>query len=117
MAKTVYSEEAIALQSGEEVILKPLPIKQLKKFNAKLNELRAEWLKENGDEDAAMDILTDLAGICIEKQHPDIVADRDRLEESLDLQTIYKLLDACGGLKLNDPNQQAAALAAMNMTG
>lgn len=116
MAKTVYTEESIALQTGEEVVLRPLPIKQLKKFNAKLNDLRAEWQKEDGNEDDAMDLLVDLGGICIEKQYPEIAADRDKLEDSLDLQTIYKIIDVCGGLQLNDPNQQAAALAALNTT-
>lgn len=113
MAKTVYTEETIQLQTGEDVILKPLPIKYLKQFNEKLNDLKEEWRKEEGDEDAAMDLLIDLSAICIKKQFPELAADRELLEEALDLLTIYKILDVCGGLKLNDPNQQAAALAAM----
>lgn len=114
MAKTVYTEEEIALQDGQAVTLRPLPLSRLKKFNKKLLELQAEWKKEDGDEDAALDLLTDLAGICIEKQLPDLVENREELEDALDLQTIYKILEVCGGLKLNDPNLQAAALAALS---
>lgn len=113
MAKTVYTEETIQLQSGEEVVLRPLPIKSLRQFNAKMADLRKVWENEDASEDEAMDILVDMAGICISRQLPELAGDRDRLEESLDLGTIYKLLDSCGGLRLNDPNQQAAAAAAL----
>lgn len=114
MAKTVYTEETIQLQSGEDVTLRPLDIKSLRKFNTKLAELRKIWENEDADEDEAMDVLVDMAGICIARQLPELAGDRDRLEESLDLGTIYKLLDSCGGLRLNDPNQQAAAAAALS---
>lgn len=72
----------------------------------KLNELTKEGLKE----DEGMDIMIALAGLCIEKQYPELVANQDDLEDALDMPTVYKIIEVCGGVKLNDPNLQAAAI-------
>jgi hypothetical protein len=112
MADTVYTEETIQLQNGEEVVLRPLPIKLLKEFNVKLQEMNKTEIKE---ETEALDFLVDLCAICLRSQFP-LAKNREQFEEVIDLASIYKILDVCGGVKLNDPNLQAAALAAMNTT-
>lgn len=114
MAKTVYDEETIQLQNGQEVTLRPLNIKNLRLFNVKMKELREI---NEPTEDEQMDLVVAMAGICLRAQAPELVDNGDELEEALDLTTIYKILDVCAGVKFTDPNLQAAAIAAMNQMG
>lgn len=107
MANTVYTVEEVELQDGTEVALKPVNIKHLRDFMKTMEE----FSKAGGDEDKSMDLLITAAGICLKKQLPELAANRDALEEALDMPTIYKILDVCGGVKLNDPNLLAAAMA------
>jgi hypothetical protein len=97
-ATTVYTIEEVILQDENVAVLKPLPIKQLRKFMTELEKLGKTENEEDG-----VDIMTTMAGICLQKQLPDLVSDRDALEDALDMPTIYKIVEVCGGVKLNDP--------------
>lgn len=107
MATTVYNVEEIELQNGSNVKLKPLSIKALRRFMA---EIQKTQLAENEDE--TLTILIAACGIALESQLPDLVADKDKLEDALDMPTINRILDVCGGIKLDDPNLLAAAVLA-----
>ena len=103
MATTVYDVVEIELSDGTAVILKPLPIKQLKKFMAVIKEME---LPENESEEAAM--------VCLEAVKSPLSEDKDKFEEVIDTPTMMKILEVCGGLKLNDPNLLGAALVGTN---
>ena len=107
MATTVYDVEEIQLQNGQKVILKPLSIKQLKKF---MEVIQATQTVETENE--TLDVLISAVAVALEKQLPDLVADRDALEDALDVPTINRILDVCGGIKMDDPNLLAAAVLA-----
>ena len=107
MATTVYDVEEIELQNGAKVKLKPLSIKQLRKFMAAVQKTQ-----ESTDENATLSILIDACAVALETQLPDLVADRDLLEEALDVPTINRILEVCGGIKMDDPNLIAAAVLA-----
>lgn len=111
MATTVYDVVEIELSNGESITLKPLPIKQLRKFMEIIKEMD---LEENSSEDAAMDIFIKAAMICLEKTNPDLVKDRDTFEEIIEVPTMMKILEIAGGLKLTDPNLLGAALVGTN---
>ena len=104
MASSVYTVEQVELQSGTTLELKPLPIKTLRKFMAQLAKL-----SEVKTEDDGIDAMLALAALCIQAQVPELVKDQDALEEALDMPTVYKIIEVCGGVKLNDPNLLAAA--------
>lgn len=109
MATTPYDIVEIELQDGTKLTLKPASIKTLRKFMLKFEDLsKAE------SEDAAMDVLVELAGLLIEKQIPEVVSDKDALEDILDMPTVYKIIEVCGGVKLDDPKliEQAMKAAA-----
>jgi len=74
-------------------------------------------LSEADTEDKSMDVIVSLAGLLIEKQAPELVSDRDRLEDALDMETAYKIIEVCGGVKLNDPKLLEQAMAAMEAAG
>ena len=107
MATTVYNVEEIELQNGAKVKLKPLTIKELRKFMAAVQKTA-----ETKSEDETLTILIDACAVALEKQLPDLVQDRDALEDALDVPTINRILEVCGGIKLDDPNLLAAAVLA-----
>lgn len=122
MATTVYNQEEIALQDGTDVVLKPLPIGRLRRF-------MDAWSKfaEVEDEDGGFNVFVNCSGIALEENYKGkfdaLKASKDEqekgeylsaeykeyLEDTLDLETIYKILDVCGGIKLNDPKLMEAA--------
>ena len=110
MASTVYNSKTIELQDGREVTLTPLAIGRLRRFMKAWGEFA-----DLKNEDQAFDIYINCCGIALEKAVQDdfdktsdvdkVLTDEYRayLEDVLDMDTIYEILDVCGGLKLNDP--------------
>lgn len=107
MATTVYDIEEIPLQDGTVVKLKPLSIKELRKFMLEINKTGSAET-----EDETLDILINACAVALEKQIPDVVKDRDAFEDLLDVPTINRILEVCGGIKMDDPNLLAAAVLA-----
>lgn len=129
MATTVYTQEQIALQDDKEVTLRPLAIGRLRRFMASW-----EKFKEAETEDETLNVFINCSGIALEAdfkgQFDSLRASKDEaeegevlsaeykayLEEVLDMETIYKIMEVCGGMKLNDP-ELLAALAATAEAG
>lgn len=107
MATSVYTTEEILLQDGEEVTLKPLNIKNLRKFMKKWKELG-----EVKEEDDVVDFIIDAGKICLTSLYPEY-DDDEKYEEAVDIPTVHKIIEICAGIKLNDPELEAAARAAM----
>lgn len=118
MATTVYTTEEITLQDGTVVTLKPLNLKgvrvfqrQLKQYNEYLLELVESKLP--ADEDKTLDMFKEMTKTCLHREAPELVDNDEAFEEALDIDTIFKVLEVCAGIKLNDPNLQAAALMSL----
>ena len=107
MATTVYDVEEITLQNGATVKLKPLTIKELRKFMVAIQKTA-----DVKNEEETLTILIDACAVALEKQLPDLVKDRELLEDALDVPTINRILEVCGGIKMDDPNLLAAAVLA-----
>ena len=111
MATTVYDVLEIELSDGTSLELKPLPIKQLRKFMEIINSMQEQ---ENENQDAAMDIFVQAAMVCLESIKPELSKDKDKFEELIEVPTMMKILEVVGGLKLTDPNLLGAALVGTN---
>ena len=111
MATTVYDVLDIELSDGSTIELKPLPIKQLRKFMEIINAMQDV---EDGSADAAMEIFIKAAMICLKSTRPDLAEDQDKFEEIIETPTMMKILEVVGGLKLTDPNLLGAALVGTN---
>lgn len=107
MATTVYDVETIKLQDGTEVELKPLSIKKLREFMAVIAKT-----SNVETEDETLTILLEACGIALAKQLPELVADKEKFEDVIDVPTMNRILEICGGIKLDDPNLLAAAVLA-----
>lgn len=137
MATKVYTTEEIELLDETTVVLKPLAIRPLREFMDLWSEyieyLQSNSVKDEEERDGEraltkkqFDVFTDMVILCVKKElFAKVVADveddkkeeafRDYIEDTVDEQTIYRILDKCGGLKLNDPNQLASLAAAAGM--
>ena len=107
LATTVYNVEEIQLQNGQTVKLKPLSIKELRKFMEAIQ--KTANVTTEGE---TLTILIEACAIALEKQLPDLVKDKEALEDALDVPTMNRILEVCGGIKLDDPNLLAAAVLA-----
>jgi len=111
LATTVYDLLDIELSDGSTITLRPLPIKQLRRFMDVINDMQKT---ENESEDAAMEVFIRAAMICLQTLRPDLANDKDKFEEVVEIPTMMKILEVVGGLKLTDPNLLGAALVGTN---
>lgn len=120
MATTVYTTEDVTLQDGESVTLRPLNIKGLRKFMKKMDDFQKVESEEDG-----LEVLLNAAAICLMKERPDLWDKTkneneggysDKAEDVFDMPTIYKIIEICGGVKLNDPELIAAATEALGQS-
>lgn len=107
MATTIYDTAELELENGEKIVVKPLPIKQLKKFMKIIRDLDSEEIKNEED---AMEVFVTASMVCLEKIRPELSEDREAFEENVNVPTMMKILEVCGGLKMSDPNLLGAAL-------
>jgi hypothetical protein len=110
MPTTVYDTLEIKLSNGKTITVKPLTIKNLKKFLAVVKKLQEDSVKS---EDDAMEIFIEAGMVCMEQFAPELAADKDLFEDTIEVPTLMKVLEIAGGLKLNndDPNFPGANLA------
>lgn len=96
----------LSLIDGTKFEAKPLKISLLKPFMKSFTGL-ADVADDN---EKSMDVLLDCVQIAFKQYVPDLAEDREKLEENLDLPTVYKIIDAASGIQLSDP---AALLSAL----
>jgi hypothetical protein len=95
MATKVYETSTIVLIDGTEVFLTPLKLKFLRNFMDAF-----ENVKEAKDDYDAIAYLSECARIAMQQYYPQIKTIED-LEDSVDLPTIYKILDIAAGIRVD----------------
>lgn len=106
MATEVYTATDIELQDGTTITVKPLTIKRLRRFMEVIQKF-----EKVDDEAQSIDLMVDACAIAIEQSKPELAENRDALEDVLDVPTMWKILEVAGGIKMDDPNLIAAAMA------
>lgn len=123
MATKVYAEEAFTLQDGTDVTVRPLPIARLRRFMEAWDQMDKVENQDDGYR-----VLVNCAGISLEHEFkgkfdslkapasaegeflsPEYYA---YCEETLDEDTIKKVLEVAGKLRFNDPKMVEAAVRA-----
>ena len=104
MATKVYETVELELLDGRTITVKPLNLKNLR-------EVMKKWQKasEVQNEDEFLDVLIQCTSIAFRQFAPDLAETKEQLEEAVDLQTMYKILEVAADIKLNDPNLVATA--------
>jgi len=129
IANRVYTQEEIVLNNEERdipVTLRPLPIARLREFMVqwgKMEEMNEKHRKKKTEptEDEVFGVYVRCCGVALRKQLASEVDDEvfddkreftqryiDLLEDFLELDSIVKILDICGGVRLTDPKLMAA---------
>ncbi len=99
MNKDIHGGVEIVFADGKKRTIKPLTIRQLRKFMKIANNMKPGEDGQMSDED--IDRMIDSASIALAATDPDLSADRDALEDILDLRSYGELMAAAMG---NDPN-------------
>lgn len=100
MATKIYDSMNISLVDGTELYITPLKIKYLRQFMDKFDELKD--VEKTGKN--ANTILMECVVIVMKQFKPDIKTVED-VEDSLDMPTLYDLLETAAGIKLK-PSEQ-----------
>jgi hypothetical protein len=101
MATTVYKNKIIKLVDGTELEIVPLKIKYLREFMEAF-----EYVKTAKNDDEAIDFLVECVRITMKQYYPDINLTRFDIEDSLDMPTIYTVLDISAGIKINQKSEE-----------
>lgn len=98
MATSVYETIEIELLDGSKIKMRPLKISLLREFMKKF-----ETITEVADNnDASMDLLIDCVQIAMKQYAPELAENRESIEDNMDLPSVYKVIEAAAGIKLDD---------------
>jgi hypothetical protein len=96
MPNKVYDSDTIVLIDGTEIFMTPLKIKYLREFMT-----RFEDLDKAQDEDETLNTLLDCARIAMKQYYPKLKT-IEEVEDTLDVKSLYKLLEVAAGIKINE---------------
>jgi hypothetical protein len=99
MATKIYDTKKISLVDDRVIVAAPLKIKYLREFLETF-----ETIKEAKSDDESISILAQCALIAMQQYCPSIKTIED-LEDSLDLPTIYDVIDVAAGIKINEKSE------------
>lgn len=96
MPNKVYDSGTINLVDGTEIFMTPLKIKYLREFMQVFEDL------ENAEtEDDTLNTLLECSRIAMKQYYPQLKTVED-VEDSLDIKSMYKLLEIAAGIKINE---------------
>lgn len=101
MATTVYKNKIINLIDGTELEINPLKIKYLREF---MNAF--EYVKKSKNDDDAIENILECVRICMKQYYPGVDLKKADIEDSLDMPTVYSILDIAAGIKINEKSQE-----------
>lgn len=98
MATEIFDSGVVYLIDGTEIEVKPLKIKYLREFMEYFDKV-----KDSKDDAEAISLLAQCARVAMKQYYPSIKT-IEQLEDSIDLKSIYKILDFAAGVKV-DPDK------------
>ena len=98
MATTVDEATKLTLIDGTEISVRPLKISLLRDFLKKFEEIA----KVADNNDKSMSALMECVQIAMKQYKPEIAGDLKALEDNIDLPTVYRVVEAASGIKIND---------------
>jgi hypothetical protein len=95
--KDLFLGKEILFADGKKRTIRPLTIRNLRKFMKIVKDLKSE--DNLSDED--IDVMVEAAAIALSAVDPELAADTDALEDALDLRCFGELMNAAMG---SDPS-------------
>jgi hypothetical protein len=97
MATTTHEAETVSLIDGTKITVRPLKISLLRPFMKKFEGVA----KVAEDNEKSMTLLVECVQIAMQQYKPELAGDIEKLEELLDLPTVYKIVEAASGINLS----------------
>ena len=97
MATTVHETQEVVLIDGTKVTVLPLKISLLRPFMKKFEGVA----KVAEDNEKSMTLLVECVQIAMQQYKPELAGDIQKLEDLLDLPTVYKIVEAASGINLS----------------
>jgi len=110
MATTVHEGRELSLMDGTKIKVRPLKISLLRPFMSKFEKIAV--VAENNEK--SMALLMECVQIAMEQFEPELAKDSKKLEDILDLPTVYEIIEAASGVKLTDANALLNTVLANN---
>lgn len=98
MATTINEAEVITLLDGTEISVRPLKLSLLREFNKYFTSME----DVADDNDKSLDLLLDCVSVALKQFKPELAGDKNKLEEILDLPTVYKIVNGAAGISLGE---------------
>ena len=95
MATTVHETKELTLMDGTKISVRPLKISLLRPFMKKFEGVAAVA----DDNEKSMTLLVECVAIAMQQYKPEL-SDPSKLEDILDLPTVYKIVEAASGTQL-----------------
>ncbi len=96
MATTTHEAQELTLMDGTKINVRPLKISLLREFMKKFEGVAAVA----DDNEKSMTLLVECVQIAMKQYKPELSDDIAKLEEVLDLPTVYKIVEAASGATL-----------------
>lgn len=106
MPTKIYDSSNVTLIDGTDLYITPLKIKYLREFMDAF-----EFVKTAVDDDQAIYFLSECVRISMQQYHPAIKTIAD-LEDQMDLDSVYKVLEFAAGIKIRNKNSEVKEQAA-----
>lgn len=100
MATTINEETTIELLDGTSFNVRPLKISLLREFMTVFSKIE----DVADDNNKSMDLLIECVQIALRQYNPELAADVTKLEDVLDLPTVYKIVEGASGIDLGGSN-------------
>ena len=97
MATTVHETQEVVLIDGTKISVRPLKISLLRPFMKKFEGVA----KVAEDNEKSMTLLVECVQIAMQQYKPELAGDIQKLEDLLDLPTVYKIVEAASGINLS----------------
>ena len=97
MATTTHENDQVTLIDGTKITVRPLKISLLRPFMKKFEGVA----KVAEDNEKSMTLLVECVQIAMEQYKPELAGDIQKLEDLLDLPTVYKIVEAASGINLS----------------
>ena len=98
MATTINETNEITLIDGTKISVRPLKISLLRDFLKEFEGIA----KVADDNNKSMDVLLKCVQIAMKQYSPELAGDIEKLEDNLDLPTVYKIVEEASGITLGD---------------
>jgi hypothetical protein len=100
MATTVNEEKKVQLIDGTEISVRPLKISLLRTFMKKFEGIAD--IADNNEK--SMTLLMECVQIAMKQYKPELAEDLKKLEDNIDLPTVYQIVEEASGINMSGLN-------------